>query len=165
MLAKRTKRFPTSPDPPDHHHQLRPATLTSAMTSSDLATYQLQFQQVEVALTADPDNAELLKLKEDLSQVIQLTKDLISQQVEKGAGEEEKKEVSEGSWGVIKVSHKSQSFVLSGFLCSSVRILLVVRCCCGLYSPPVRLPDPREALAGGRALPSPVEQGWKLLRG
>ncbi len=60
------------------------------MTSSDLATYQLQLQQVEVALTADPDNPELTKLKEDLEQVLQLTKDLISQQVEQGGGGDDK---------------------------------------------------------------------------
>ena len=39
------------------------------MTSADLSTYQLQLQQVDVALNADPDNAELIKLKEDLEQV------------------------------------------------------------------------------------------------
>ena len=54
------------------------------MTSSDLATYQLQLQQVEVALTADPDSSELLKLKEDLEQVIQLTRELISSQLDPG---------------------------------------------------------------------------------
>lgn len=53
------------------------------MTSSDLATYQLQLQQVEAALTSDPENPELLKLKEDLSQVIQLTQELIQSQVDK----------------------------------------------------------------------------------
>jgi survival-of-motor-neuron-related-splicing factor 30 len=41
--------------------------------------------QVEVALTAEPGNAELLKLKEDLEQVIQLTKDLISAQLDQGS--------------------------------------------------------------------------------
>ena len=50
------------------------------MTAADLSTYQLQLQQVEVALTADPDNQELVKLKEDLSQVITITRDIIEQQ-------------------------------------------------------------------------------------
>lgn len=50
------------------------------MASSDLATYELQLQQVEAALTTDPDSAELLKLKEDLVQVIDLTKELIAAQ-------------------------------------------------------------------------------------
>jgi len=40
------------------------------MSSSDLSTYQLQLQQVEVALTTEPDNQELIKLKEDLEQVM-----------------------------------------------------------------------------------------------
>ncbi len=62
------------------------------MSSSDLATYQLQLQQVEVALTADPDNQELIKLREDLLQVIQLTKDLISAQVGSVAGDEKPSE-------------------------------------------------------------------------
>lgn len=41
-------------------------------SQSDLATYELQLQQVEVALTTDPENSELLKLKEDLEQVEKL---------------------------------------------------------------------------------------------
>ena len=80
------------------------------MASSDLASYQLQLQQVsifflkyqikvnsylnqrrhqllvifkfelqvEAALTADPENTELLTLKGDLQQVIDLTKELVS---------------------------------------------------------------------------------------
>lgn len=51
------------------------------MSSAELSTYQLQLQQVEVALTADPENGELQKLKEDLDQVIQLTRDLIDAQL------------------------------------------------------------------------------------
>jgi len=50
------------------------------MANSDLASYQLQLQQVEAALTADPENAELLTLKADLEQVINLTKELITAQ-------------------------------------------------------------------------------------
>ena len=37
-------------------------------------------QQVEAALTSDPTNAELLTLKADLQQVIDLTEELISEQ-------------------------------------------------------------------------------------
>ena len=36
--------------------------------------------QVEAALSADPDNSELVKLKEDLTQVIDLTKEFLDQQ-------------------------------------------------------------------------------------
>lgn len=36
--------------------------------------------QVEAALTSDPSNAELLKLKSDLEEVIALTKNLIDTQ-------------------------------------------------------------------------------------
>ena len=57
------------------------------MSESELQTYQLQLQQVEAALTADPENAaELNKLKADLEQVIGLTKQLIQQQVRGASG-------------------------------------------------------------------------------
>jgi len=50
------------------------------MAEADLASYQLQLQQVDAALLADPESGELLKLKEDLTQVIDLTKELIAAQ-------------------------------------------------------------------------------------
>jgi len=34
--------------------------------ADELSNYKLQLQQVEVALLTDPENAELLKLKEDI---------------------------------------------------------------------------------------------------
>jgi len=48
------------------------------MAEADLASYQLQLQQVEAALLADPDSSELQKLKDDLVQVIDLTRELIT---------------------------------------------------------------------------------------
>ena len=50
------------------------------MSEADLKSYNLQMQQVEAALTSDPGNQELLTLKGDLEQVIELTKQLIEQQ-------------------------------------------------------------------------------------
>lgn len=50
--------------------------------ADDLQNYKLQLQQVEAALLTDPDNGELLKLKEDLVEVIELTRDLIKTQLE-----------------------------------------------------------------------------------
>ncbi|OXA58171.1 survival of motor neuron-related-splicing factor 30 [Folsomia candida] len=47
---------------------------------SNLESYNLQLQQVEAALTSDPSNEELLKLKTDLTEVIELTKELFDQQ-------------------------------------------------------------------------------------
>lgn len=38
----------------------------------ELASYKLQLQQVEAALLGDPTNVELLKLKEDLGEIISL---------------------------------------------------------------------------------------------
>jgi len=50
--------------------------------ADDLQNYKLQLQQVEAALLTDPENSELLKLKKDLEEVIELTKDLIRTQLE-----------------------------------------------------------------------------------
>lgn len=47
-----------------------------------LDTYKLQLQQVEAALTADATSEELLKLKQDLVEVIALTNELINAQRE-----------------------------------------------------------------------------------
>lgn len=48
---------------------------------TNLQNYKLQLQQVEAALTTNPDNEELLKLKSDLEEVITLTKDLLKAQL------------------------------------------------------------------------------------
>ncbi|XP_053618443.1 survival of motor neuron-related-splicing factor 30 [Plodia interpunctella] len=48
--------------------------------AEDLRNYKLQLQQVEAALLTDPQNEELLKLKADLEEVIELTQDLIKTQ-------------------------------------------------------------------------------------
>lgn len=51
--------------------------------SSNLQSYQMQLQQVEAALTNEPNNEELLKLKKDLQEVILLTTELIAANTEK----------------------------------------------------------------------------------
>ncbi|KAI0313740.1 hypothetical protein OF83DRAFT_1064963 [Amylostereum chailletii] len=43
------------------------------MEKSDLETYQVQLSQVELALAADPDNAELTSLRSELQELIELT--------------------------------------------------------------------------------------------
>ncbi|XP_043825253.1 survival of motor neuron-related-splicing factor 30-like [Dromiciops gliroides] len=52
--------------------------------SEDLANqldiYKAQLQQVEAALSGDGENEDLLKLKKDLQEVIEVTKDLLSTQ-------------------------------------------------------------------------------------
>eukprot|EP00112_Aurelia_sp_Birch-Aquarium-sp1_P015139 Seg3328.1 transcript_id=Seg3328.1/GoldUCD/mRNA.D3Y31 product="hypothetical protein" pseudo=true protein_id=Seg3328.1/GoldUCD/D3Y31 len=45
---------------------------------SNLETYQAQLKQVEAALMIDEDNDELIKLKGDLEEVINLTCDLLA---------------------------------------------------------------------------------------
>jgi survival of motor neuron-related-splicing factor 30 len=49
------------------------------MEKEDLETYQVQLTQVELALAADPDNAELASLRSELQELISLTKTVISQ--------------------------------------------------------------------------------------
>merc|ERR1739838_805291 len=60
-----------------------------------LQTYKIQLEQVEAALTSDPSNAELLKLKDDLTEVINLTKNLIETQTIAIAGAREQETVDE----------------------------------------------------------------------
>lgn len=50
--------------------------------ASSLDDYKVQLSQVEAALSVDNENEELLKLKQDLTEVIQLTEDLIKQESE-----------------------------------------------------------------------------------
>ncbi|KRG00710.1 survival of motor neuron-related-splicing factor 30 isoform X2 [Drosophila mojavensis] len=50
--------------------------------ADELQNYKCQLQQVEAALQTDPSNEELLKLKDDLEEVIKLTRDLIKTQLE-----------------------------------------------------------------------------------
>ncbi|CAG0914587.1 unnamed protein product [Notodromas monacha] len=49
--------------------------------AENLRTYKLQLSQVEAALIAEKDSAELLKLQADLKEVIELTTELIKNQV------------------------------------------------------------------------------------
>lgn len=48
--------------------------------AAEIQNYNLQLQQVEVALLADPENKELPQLKNDLNEIISLTRDLINAQ-------------------------------------------------------------------------------------
>ena len=57
------------------------------MSKTDLATYQFQLGQVEEALVKDPENADLLKLKSDLIELVNLYTTLVSQEESKGTME------------------------------------------------------------------------------
>ncbi|GJE87579.1 TUDOR domain-containing protein [Phanerochaete sordida] len=50
------------------------------MDKADLETYQVQLDQVELALQTDPSNTELSSLKAELEELIELTKAAIAQQ-------------------------------------------------------------------------------------
>jgi len=49
------------------------------MSKADLETYQVQLSQVELALSATPDNAELTSLCSELQELIELTQTAIAQ--------------------------------------------------------------------------------------
>lgn len=49
------------------------------MDKADLETYQAQLSQVEMALSADPENAELASLRSELKELIQLAETAIAQ--------------------------------------------------------------------------------------
>lgn len=55
---------------------------------STLQEYQIQLEQVAIALKSDPENEELLRLSTDLLEVIELTKELLAE--ESGASESKK---------------------------------------------------------------------------
>ncbi|CDO76637.1 hypothetical protein BN946_scf184868.g51 [Trametes cinnabarina] len=50
------------------------------MDKADLETYQVQLSQVELALSADPENTELISLRSELKELIELTQAAIAQQ-------------------------------------------------------------------------------------
>ncbi|ORX91290.1 hypothetical protein K493DRAFT_317366 [Basidiobolus meristosporus CBS 931.73] len=52
------------------------------MNAEELASYQYQLDQVNTALQADPENAELNKLKQDLGDLITLTESFLQQQAQ-----------------------------------------------------------------------------------
>ena len=56
------------------------------MSEADVNTYRLQLQQVEAALTTDPDNEELLQLKTDFEQVLNLTMEMLNDAMGGGGG-------------------------------------------------------------------------------
>lgn len=47
------------------------------MNPEDLDAYNIQLEQVNLAISKDPENAELLNLKADLTKLIDLTKDVL----------------------------------------------------------------------------------------
>ncbi|XP_063047979.1 survival of motor neuron-related-splicing factor 30-like [Engraulis encrasicolus] len=67
-----------------------------------LSSYKAQLQQVEAALSTDQENEDLLKLQKDLQEVIELTKDLLTQQpAEGGSGAQSSEtETHTCSWSV-----------------------------------------------------------------
>lgn len=67
------------------------------MDKTDLETYQVQLSQVEAALQADPDNAELASLRAELQELISLTQTALAQ-------------AEEASSSKVESSRKTSSF-------------------------------------------------------
>lgn len=74
------------------------------MDKSDLEEYQLQLTQVETALEADPDNAELASLRSELKQLIELTQAAIAQ-AEAAAAASSSKQKSSSSAAAATPQH------------------------------------------------------------
>ncbi|KAJ7110145.1 hypothetical protein C8R44DRAFT_743425 [Mycena epipterygia] len=52
------------------------------MEKADLETYQVQLSQVDLAISSDPGNAELVELRSELKELIELTKSALAAQTE-----------------------------------------------------------------------------------
>ena len=65
--------------------------------ASELEQYQIQLEQVELALTQDPEDEELLALKEDLLQVIKLTQELDDKKETKRSDKQLEKEIKKSN--------------------------------------------------------------------
>ncbi|KAK7694859.1 hypothetical protein QCA50_002047 [Cerrena zonata] len=72
------------------------------MDKADLETYQVQLSQVEVALEADPSNAELASLRSELKELIELTQTAIAQQ--EAAASSSKAEASRKAGGATSTA-------------------------------------------------------------
>lgn len=53
--------------------------------AEDLAKFKLQYEQVEAALLGDPNNLELLELKSNLEEMIQLQEEIVENERKEAA--------------------------------------------------------------------------------
>ncbi|XP_074597575.1 survival of motor neuron-related-splicing factor 30 [Brevipalpus obovatus] len=79
--------------------------------AANLRNYKIQLQQVEAALTSEPSNEEFLKLKEDLEEVITLTKTLMSDEGTPIDTDQDKDLISHSS--EIRHNYRSGDLVLA----------------------------------------------------
>ncbi|KAI1793908.1 hypothetical protein LXA43DRAFT_884705 [Ganoderma leucocontextum] len=91
------------------------------MDKADLETYQVQLSQVELALSADPENAELISLRSELKELIDLTQVALDQQ-----------EASASSSKVVEASKKAAAAAALG--ASSSKALAAGDECLAKYS-------------------------------
>ncbi|KAJ7597105.1 hypothetical protein C8J56DRAFT_308302 [Mycena floridula] len=64
------------------------------MEKEDLETYQVQLSQVDLALSTDPDNAELAELRSELKELIDLTQAALAQAASSSKAESSRKSYS-----------------------------------------------------------------------
>ena len=77
--------------------------------SNELENYRIQLQQVEAALVAEPSNEELLKLKEDLLEVIHLQEELLGETAGNSTSSATSNNVSEKiTWKVRFIFYKKK---------------------------------------------------------
>lgn len=79
------------------------------MDKADLETYQVQLDQVELALQADPSNTELASLKSELQELIELTKAAIAQH--EAAASSSKAEGSRKTQAAAAAAAQGKAFV------------------------------------------------------
>jgi len=80
------------------------------MSEADLNTYKLQLQQVEAALTTDPENEELLQLKTDLEQVLNLTLEMLNDQLGQGSTNQPDTSADSSAAPIDKAEEELESF-------------------------------------------------------
>merc|ERR1712086_1181290 len=85
---------------------------TAEVLRDRCATYKEQLQQVEAALAVDSGNEQMIKLRIDLMQVIELTSELLGGATEAPEGEEMPDDgdvTSEGNYAITYVGYPSNS--------------------------------------------------------
>jgi len=89
-----------------------PLSIITAMDKNDLEAYQVQLSQVEVALSADPDSADLSALRDELKELIDLAQTAIAH-AEAAAASTSKEGSGSGGGSSRKHANSTPTHVLS----------------------------------------------------
>ena len=110
------------------------------MDKADLETYQVQLSQVELALSADPENTELVSLRSELKELIELTQAALDQQA-----------AATPSSKAAEASKKAAAAAALGASASSAKALAAGDECLAKYSGDGQWYPARIASVGGAA--------------